>query len=274
MSNNRQQDNKQKEMEQMFLQASLYMSEKSIKKVLNFACNRLIRLIFNPDIPFQKLNKIYGGNLSDVKSKLRRYFIGKSPSDEFDISFFELQETTSTVNMGLFANYPLYKDARNVRDFVSEFIQYDINELNHETLAAIAGSDKAINYTMFLDEVKYDYDCITKFNDTVRNYFSQPQFANFIKENFIDDLLYIESLKMAEHINYVSGMIIAAFRFILSDLQKRRNELYLLLAPFIKAGLSSANTIRLMDESPLITQELLIDNKPIIIFNHIGFSFA
>ena len=233
MSNETQVDDARLANNIMYLEGvSLAMSERAVKRLLNNACNNLIRLLYASDEFYSEYEAL--------RNKMRRYFIGKVPDPDIFINFFDVQDTVSNVKI-FYSQDDLDKFNSIAKSAAASITKdHDEDELNN-----IKENVSISHLSMFTNNVRFDYNIYEIENETFENEFVKNQ---------------IET-----HINNILPMIIFTFNHIIKDIKINRQEIYSLIHPFIKPGLSDGKTIQLLDETQIL--ELIPNFVP---FDRVG----
>ncbi len=218
--------------------ASEIMCSNSIKKVFNNVLNNLFNIIYTEnDFMHQHYNNI---NYSQLQIILKKYFYGNKP--EQYINFFEIENISNKIKI-FYSEEDLNYFTTVIKALYDT--DSDLNEINN------AKNNFNINHiNLLLDSVIYNYNIYEINKEALNNV--------FVKE------------KIEDYISNIIPMIILSFKKILDELYTNRNELFLLLEPFIKLGISDGKTIQLFSEEKIINQVINL-NIGFIPFNRIGF---
>ena len=227
---------------QMYLEGvSLAMCERAVKNLMNNACNNLIRMIYMKD----EIVSVFYDEFTDLRTKIRKYFIGKVPDPDIFINFFDVQDTVS--NVKIFYNQEDLDRFNNIaQDAAQKAERIETEDTDELTkLNNIKENVDISHLSLYTNNVRYDYNIYEIEEESMQNEFVKTQ---------------IET-----HINNILPMIIFTFNHIIKDIKIKRKELYTLLHPFIKPGLSEGKTVQLLNEQNIL--DLIPEFVP---FNRVG----
>lgn len=242
---------------------SLYMCERTVKIIINDACNKLLQAIYRqPNQPL--VEKLWPGH-ADLKVKLRRYFLGKTPDPDSFVMFFDIQEDIS--NVKIFSSEPRRK--LYIENSPPPTVNPEELEKNRVTQLLC---NKYAFVDMFLGPVHDDYNYETAISAIMMVSGGDGGVSDIGNDTDTPDRDFVLG-QINMNMQNIVPMVKFTMEYLQAELAKGRPEILELIRPFVKFGMSNSKTLQLVSDQVWNLDPSAASDQPAMVFLKAGFAF-